>query len=66
MSAKEVSETFVKQVARMAGPDSNFYTALQWAEEYRMAGMNPVFYTDEDEKMLFVTTEEKMNGTRFH
>lgn len=66
MTPKEVSESFVRRVAEMAGPDSNFHTALQWADDYRQAGLNPMFYTDEDEKMLFVTTEEKMNGTRFN
>lgn len=66
MHIKEVSEDFIKRVAELAGPDSNFYTALEWAEEYRQAGLNPVYYTDEEEKMLFVTTEEKMNGVQFH
>jgi hypothetical protein len=39
---------------------------LKWAEEYRQAGLNPVYYTDDSEKIVFVTTEEKMNGTVFN
>ena len=66
MQIKEVTEDFVKRVAEMAGPDSPFHTALQWAEDYRMAGMTPVYYTDDEERKLFVTTEEKMNGSKFH
>lgn len=63
---KEVSESFVRQVANLAGPDSNFHTALQWAEDYRQAGLKPVYYTDDEERMLFVTTEEKMDGVKFN
>jgi hypothetical protein len=48
------------------GPESNFHVALKWAEEYRQAGLNPVYYTDDSEKIVFVTTEEKMNGTKFN
>lgn len=66
MEIKEVSEDFVKMVADLSGPESAFHTALQWADDYRMAGMTPVYYTDDEEKKLFVTTEEKMNGTKFH
>ena len=66
MQIKEVSEDFVKRVAELAGPDSNFHMALQWGEDYRQAGLNPVYYTDEEERMVFVTTEEKMNGVKFH
>lgn len=66
MSYKTISEDIIRQAAEIIGPDSNFHTALKWADDYRQAGLNPVYYTDEDEKMVFVTTEEKMNGTKFH
>jgi len=66
MRYQTISESTLKQAAEMMGPGSNFHTALQWADEYRQAGLTPVFYTDDEEKMVFVTTEEKMNGTRFH
>lgn len=66
MAYKTVSEELIRQAAEMAGPESNFYTALKYADDYRQAGMVPVYYTDDEERMLFVTTEEKMNGTTFH
>jgi len=66
MAYKTISEEIIRQAAEIIGPDSNFHTALKWADDYRQAGLNPVYYTDEDEKMVFVTTEEKMSGTIFH
>ena len=66
MSYKSISEEIIRQAAEIIGPDSNFHTALKWADEYRQAGMNPVYYTDDEEKMVFVTTEEKMSGTKFN
>ena len=66
MTAKEVSEDFIRRVAELAGPDSDFHVALKWGEDYRIAGLNPVYYTDEEERKLFVATEEKMNGVKFN
>ena len=66
MSYKTISEDILKQAAEIIGPGSNFHLALKWGEDYRQAGLNPVYYTDNDEKMVFVTTAEKMNGTKFH
>ena len=66
MPIKEVTEDFVKRVAELAGPNSDFYVALRWGDDYRQAGMTPVYYTDDEERKLFVTTEEKMNGSKFH
>lgn len=66
MTYQTISEDIIKQAAELSGPDSNFHTALKWAEDYRQAGLNPVYYTDNEEKMVFVTTEEKMNGFKFN
>lgn len=66
MSYQTISEEILKQAAEIMGPESNFHTALKWGEEYRQAGLNPVYYTDDCEKMVFVTTEEKMNGVKFN
>lgn len=63
---KEVSESVIRQASELAGPNNNFLLALQWAEDYRQAGLTPVFYTDDDERMIFVTTEEKMSGVKYH
>ena len=66
MAYQTISEDIIRQAAEIMGPDSNFHVALKWAEEYRQAGLNPVYYTDDSERMIFVTTEEKMNGTIFN
>ena len=66
MAYQTISESIIRQAAEIMGPDSNFHIALKWAEEYRQAGLNPVYYTDDEDKMVFVTTEEKMNGVKFN
>ena len=66
MTYQTISEEILKQAAEIMGPESNFNTALKWGEEYRQAGLNPVYYTDDTERVVFVTTEEKMNGTKFN
>ncbi len=66
MAYQPISEEIIRQAAEIMGPDSNFHVALKWAEEYRQAGLNPVYYTDDEDKIVFVTTEEKMNGTKFN
>ena len=66
MAYQTISEDIIRQAAEIMGPESNFHVALKWAEEYRQAGLNPVYYTDDSEKIVFVTTEEKMNGTKFN
>ena len=66
MAYQTISEDIIRQAAELSGPDSNFHIALKYAEDYRQAGLNPVYYTDDSERMIFVTTEEKMNGTVFN
>jgi len=66
MTYQTISEEIIKQAAELSGPDSNFHIAIKYAEDYRQAGLNPVYYTDDEEKMVFVTTEEKMNGVKFN
>lgn len=66
MAAKEVSEELIKQAAELMGSSSNFHTALKWGEDYRLAGLNPVYYMDEEERKIFVTTKEKMSGSKFY
>jgi hypothetical protein len=66
MAYQTISEDIIRQAAEIMGPDSNFHVALKWAEEYRQAGLNPVYYTDDEDKIVFVTTEEKMNGVKFN
>ena len=66
MGFKPISEETIRRAAELAGPNNNFLTALAWADDYRQAGLNPVYYTDDEERKLFVTTEEKMSGVKFH
>lgn len=66
MTYQTISEEIIKQAAELSGPNSNFHIALKYADDYRQAGLNPVYYTDDEERMVFVTTEEKMNGTVFN
>jgi hypothetical protein len=66
MTYQTISEEIIKQAAELSGPESNFHIAIKYAEDYRQAGLNPVYYTDDSERMIFVTTEEKMSGNKFH
>jgi hypothetical protein len=66
MQYKTISENILKQAAEIMGPESNFHTALKWGDDYRQAGLNPVYYTDDEENMVYVTTEEKMSGVKFN
>ena len=66
MTYQTISEEIIKQAAELSGPESNFHIAIKYAEDYRQAGLNPVYYTDDSERMIFVTTEEKMIGTVFN
>ena len=66
MNYKTISEELLKQAADIMGPDSNFHIALKWGNDYRQAGMNPVYYTSDDEHIVYVTTEEKMNGVKYN
>lgn len=66
MAYQTISEEIIKQAAELSGPESNFHIAIKYAEDYRQAGLNPVYYTDDSERMIFVTTEEKMNGVKFN
>lgn len=66
MPIKEISEELIRQAADIMGPESNFHTALRWGEDYRLAGLNPVYYTDDEERKIYVTTKEKMDGSKFY
>jgi hypothetical protein len=66
MNYKTISEDIIRQAAEIIGPESNFHTALKWGEDYRQAGLNPIYYTDDTERIVYVTTEEKISGTKFN
>ncbi len=66
MEHEIVSEDLIRQAAELMGPNSCCVKALAYAEHYRQAGMTPLFYMDSDQKMVYVTTEEKQNGLKYH
>ena len=61
---ERVNEDLIKKASILSGPDNSFITALDIAEEYRRAGLTPVFLLDEDNTMVIVTNEEKL-GNKF-
>lgn len=59
---ERVNEDLIKKASILSGPDNSFITALDIAEEYRRAGLTPVFLLDEDNTMVIVTNEEKLSN----
>lgn len=59
---ERVDEDLIKKAAVLSGPDNSFMTALDIAEEYRRAGLTPVFLLDDDNLLVIVTNEEKLDN----
>lgn len=57
-----VNEDLIKKAAILSEPDNSFVKALDFAESYRQAGLTPVFLLDDENFMVIVTTEEKLNN----
>ena len=58
-----VPEEYVRHAARIErtmNPENTFDRLLGYAAEFREADLTPMFFYDEDEKNLYVTTKEKM------
>ena len=62
MLVRLVDEDLIRKASILQPSNNNFEQALQYAEEYRTAGLTPLFFIDEEETMIYVTTEEKING----
>lgn len=58
---KRVDEDLIRKASILAGPNNSFLTALELAEQYRSAGLTPVYLLDDDNNMVVITYEEKMN-----
>lgn len=58
---QRVNEDLIKKAAVLSGPDSSFYTALDLADEYRQAGLTPVYFLDDENLMVIVTNQEKLD-----
>lgn len=57
-----VNEDLIKKAAILSEPDNSFIKALDFAEEYRSAGLTPVFLLDDENFMVIVTTQEKLDN----
>jgi hypothetical protein len=57
-----VNEDLIKKAAILSEPDNSFIKALNFAESYRQAGLTPVFLLDDENFMVIVTTQEKLDN----
>jgi len=65
---KYVPEEYVRQAARIErviNPNNTFDRLLASANQFRAADLTPMFFFDEDDMSLYVTTKEKMEK-KFH
>jgi hypothetical protein len=65
---KYVPEEYVRQAARIErviNPNNTFDRLLVSANQFRVADLTPMFFFDEDDMSLYVTTKEKMEK-KFH
>lgn len=59
---EQIDEDLIKKASILMGPGNNFETVLSIADSYRAAGLTPLFFLNEEENMIHVTTEEKYYG----
>lgn len=59
---ERVNEDLIRKAAVLSGPDNSFNTALEIAEEYRRAGLTPVFLLDDENMIVIVTNQEKLDN----
>lgn len=57
-----VNEDLIRKAAILSEPDNSFIRALDFAEAYRLAGLTPVFLLDDENMMVVVTTQEKLDN----
>lgn len=65
---KILPERMVKDAAEMhekEDPDNSFIRLLRSADEFKDAGLTPVFLCDKDMQRVMVTTKEKLER-KFH
>ena len=55
------NEDLIRKASILTGPNNSFITALELAEEYRRAGLTPVFLLDDENMMVIVTNQEKLD-----
>lgn len=57
----EVDESLIRTSAALSGNDNSFVTILSLGDEYREAGLTPVYYCCDKTKTIYVTTKEKID-----
>jgi hypothetical protein len=57
---REVDEDLLKKAALLSAPGNSFQKVLDMGDEYRQAGLTPVYFADDDDKILHVTSVEKL------
>lgn len=62
LNHKEVDEELIKAAAALIGNGSSFHRALAIAEQYRKAGLTPLYILDETERNIHVTTTERVSN----
>lgn len=58
---REIDEDLLKKASILSPPGNSFDKVLSMGEEYRVAGLTPIYFADDDDKMLHVTALEKIN-----
>jgi hypothetical protein len=58
---REITEELLTKAAELSEPGNSFEKVLQMGQEYKAAGLTPIYFADDDDKILHVTTEEKIN-----
>lgn len=62
---REVDEDLLRKAALLSAPGNSFQKILDMGEEYRQAGLTPIYFADDEDKILHVTSVEKI-GYGFH
>jgi hypothetical protein len=57
---REVDEDLLRKAALLSAPGNSFQKILDMGEEYRQAGLTPVYFADDDDNILHVTSVEKL------
>ena len=58
---REIDEDLLKKASVLSAPGNSFEKVLKLGEEYRSAGLTPIYFADDDDKILHVTTQEKLD-----
>lgn len=58
---RRVDEDLIRKASILSGPDNTFITALNFAEQYRAAGLTPVYLLDDATNMVIITYQEKLD-----